>query len=139
MPQPGEIFIFKQYSFEDGSQRDKWFVVLNNSDLEKPCLLLKTTSHPERYLGCTRGCNKGLRCFFAPITWQTCFKKDTYIQIPEIFEFNASILLKGGLASQIEFQPPLTSDCFGQLLSCLASYKDDISQTHWALIYKAKS
>ena len=143
MIKPGDIFIYKQYTFEDGSQKDKWFVVLNGSDNssnpETACLVLKTTSNPKRYGGCVKECNKNLRCFFAPATWQTCFTTDTYIQLPEIREFSNGILFKESLARKIEFKSPLTSDCLGQLKSCLAGFKDDISPRHWALIYKAKS
>jgi hypothetical protein len=139
MPQPGDVFIVKNYKFEDGSQKDKWFIVLNASDLQKPCLVLKTTSRPERYPGCVRGCNKSQRCFFAPTTWQTCFALDTYIQLPQIIEFPAANLLKDRFAGKIEFKLPLTTDCLAQLRSCLATFKDDISQSHWALVYKAKS
>jgi hypothetical protein len=139
MPQPGEIFLYKNYPFEDGSQKDKLFVVLNYSDLEKPCLVLKTTSQPQRYQGCVKGCNKNRRCFFAPAIWQTCFKIDTYIQLPQIFPFSTSTLFSNRFAGIIEFLPSLTSDCFAQLKSCLATFKDDISPTHWDLIYKAKS
>jgi hypothetical protein len=138
MPQPGDIIFFKKYTFEDGSTGDKLFIVLNTPDLEEPCLVLKTTSQPARYLHCVRGCNKNDRCFFAPKTWQVCFKLDTYIQLPQIIEFPAASLLRDRFAGIIEFIPPLTSDCFAQLKSCLATFKDDISQTNWALIYKAK-
>ncbi len=139
MPQPGEVFVYKNYTFEDGSQKDKWFVVLNISDLERPCVVLKTTSNPKWYQGCVRGCNKARRCFFTPTTWQTCFIVDTYIQLPQIIEFPADKLLKESLARNMEFKSPLTADCFAQLKSCLATFKDDISQTQWDLIYKAKT
>jgi hypothetical protein len=139
MPQAGDVFIIKQFTFEDQTQRDKWFVVLNVSDLDKPCLVLKTTSKPERYHGCVKGCNKDRKCFFAPRAWQTCFNLDTYIQLPQIFEFPADRLLREGFKGNIEFKPPLTTHCLAQLRSCLATFKDDISPTHWALIYKAKS
>jgi hypothetical protein len=139
MPQPGDIFVVKDFIFEDGSQRDKWFVVLNASNLEKPCIVLKTTSNPKRYQSCVKGCNKDLRCFFTPIIWQTCFKIDTYIQLPQIFEFSAETLLKDKFMGRIVFQPALSVDCFAQLKGCLASYKDDITQAHWDLIYKIKT
>lgn len=143
MLRPGDIFIYRQYIFEDRSQRDKWFIILNSSDNssdpEKPCLVLKTTSKPERYQGCAKGCNKHLRCFFASATWQTCFKLDTYIQLPQIIEFSAVTLYTESLARKIEFQSRLTSDCWGQLKSCLAGFQDDISPSHWNLIYKTKN
>lgn len=136
MPNPGDVFVYKKYEFEDGSQRDKLFIVLNTSDLEKPCVVLKTTSNGNRYQGCIKGCNNNLKCFFAPSSWQTCFSVDTYIQLPQIFEFSAITLLSSGLARRIEFMQPLTGDCFSKLKSCLAGFKDDISQLHWNLIYK---
>ncbi|NCQ56044.1 hypothetical protein GW797_07445 [Candidatus Parcubacteria bacterium] len=139
MPNPGDVFVYKQYVFEDGSQRDKWFIVLNTSDSEKPCIVLKTTSNGNHYQGCVKGCNKNRRCFFAPNSWQTCFSIDTYIQLPQIFHFSTATLLKDGFAGRIEFKQPLTSDCFSQLKSCLAGFKDDISQLHWDLIYKNKN
>jgi hypothetical protein len=140
MPNPGDVFIYRQYSFEDGSQKDKLFVVLNASDSEKPCIVLKTTSKSKRYQGCGKGCNTDRKCFFAPCSWQTCFKVDTYIQLPQMFQIPVTELLKGGLAGRIEFLPtPLTRDSFAQLKSCLAGFKDDISQSHWDLIYKTKN
>jgi hypothetical protein len=139
MPQPGEVIVVKQFEFEDGSPRDKWFVVLNASDLEKPCIVLKTTSHPNRYRNCVKGCNKNLRCFFAPATWQPSFRVDTYIQLPHIYEFPASTLLRDCLAGRVEFKTPLTTNCFGQVKSCLAGFKDDIAPSHWNLIYKTKN
>jgi len=138
MPQPGEILRYKNYTFEDGSQKDKLFVVLNSSDLERPCLVLKTTSQSRRYQGSVRGCNKKGKCFFTPTIWQTCFQVDTYIQLPQIIEFPSSLLLREGFAGNIASVASLTHDCFAQLQACLAGFKDDISQVHWALIYKAK-
>ena len=139
MPKPGDVFIYKQYTFEDGSQRDKWFVVLNHSDSDTPCIVLKTTSQVHRYQGCLKGCNKHHRCFYAPISWQTCFTIDTYIQLPQIIEFPTLDLLKDGFSGRVEFQSSLTSDCLEQLKTCLAGFKDDINPFHWNLIYKTKN
>jgi hypothetical protein len=139
MPQPGEIFWFKNFQFEDGSFKDKLFVSLNSSDLEKPCLALKTTSQSKWYPGCCKGCNKDRKCFFAPASWQTCFKVDTFIQLPQIIEFPTAKLIKERSSGNIEFLPSLSNDCLAQLKSCLAGYKDDIAPLHWALIYKTKT
>jgi len=140
MPKPGDILLYRKFTFDNGSQADKLFIVLNYFDAAKPCLTLKTTSRPEHYQGCGKGCNRERRCFYAPMDWQTCFRIDTYIQLPQIFQFDAAELLRGGIAGKIEFlQSSLTSDCLGQLKSCLSGFKEDISQAHWALIYKAKT
>jgi len=140
MTQAGEIFLYKDFPFEDGSKTDKLFVVLNSFDLSIPCVALKTTSQPRRYQGVSKGCNKERKCFYAPKDWQTCFILNTYIVLPNLYEFDVTELLQGKFSGNVEFlKSSLTSDCLGQLKACLAGYKDDISPMHWALIYKAKS
>jgi hypothetical protein len=137
MPQPGEVFVINNFKFEDGSVRDKWFVALNSSDFSNSCLALKTTSQPRRYAGCSLGCNRERRCFYAPTSWQPCFKIDTYIQLPQLFEFPVIELLKEKNAGNIQFIPiPLTNNCLADLKSCLARFKDDISLKHWKAIYR---
>ena len=139
MPQAGDVFRYRDYEFEDGSKRDKLFVVLNTADLERPCLVLKTTSRPERYQGCVKGCNKNRKCFYAPAAWQPSFKFDTYIQLPQIIEFPAGRLLQEAFARRVEYVPPLTPDALARLKDCLATFKDDISSAHWGLIFRAKN
>lgn len=137
MPQPGDVFVVKNYAFEDGKQKDKWFVVLNASDLDKPCLTLITTSQTRWYQNAMDGCNQNHKCFFIPATWNTCFPIDTYIQLPKIIDFPASALLRNGMAGRIEFKNPLAANRFAQLKSCLPKFREDISDAHWDLIYKA--
>jgi hypothetical protein len=136
MPIAGEVFVKERFVFEDGSTRDKWFVVLNQSEINEPCLALKTTSVPDRYIGCTQGCNQSRRCFFTPNAWQSCFRVDTFIQLPQIIEFPSDKLIKAGFDGEIIFKGSITSDCLSQLKSCLARFKDDISTIHWNLIYR---
>ena len=136
MPKPGDILFVKNFQFEDGSKKDKLFVVLNLSDFDNPCIVLKTTSQSKRYPSSVKGCNKNLKCFFAPISWQACFKCDTYIQLPQIIEFSATKLIEVSFAGMMEIQSSLTADCLAQLKSCLAGFKEDILDSHWALIYK---
>jgi hypothetical protein len=80
MPQPGDIICYKDFQFEDGTKREKLFVVLNAADGDTPCLVLKTTSQEKRYYNSQQGCNPDKKVFFVPTSWQACFSKDTYIQ-----------------------------------------------------------
>ena len=133
MPNLGDIIHYKEYEFEDGNKANKLFVVLHN----EPCLVLKTTSRPRRYNGAKQGCNEDLKVFFAPVSWQSCFNIDTYIQLPQIFEFSIHELLSGGAlgSGNIEIlDSALSDDCLPQLKNCLKKFKDDISQNHWKLI-----
>jgi hypothetical protein len=139
MPQPGEVFVFRQFEFEDGSRRDKWFVALNASDSETPCLVLKTTSQPKRYQGCIEGCNHDRRCFYAPIGWNECFEADTYVQLPQILPFGADELLRAGFAANLDFKGRLTQRRFAQLLQCLAGFRDQIAPVHRRMIFPTQS
>lgn len=136
MPNAGDVFIVKDYVFPEGDKRDKWFVVLNTSDLERPCLALMTTSQDRHYQNAVEGCNKNHKCFYIPKSWATCFTLDTYVQLPRIVEFPAGQLLRNGLARRIEFKDPLPANRFAQLKQCLPSFKEDIAAMHWNLIYK---
>ncbi len=135
MPQPGEILVYRDYEFEDGSRADKLFVVLNSANLDVPCLVLKTTSQARRYSDARQGCNQGSKVFFVPTNWEDCFKIDTYIQLPEIFEISTGSLLQGSLSRTISIVSKLSDNCFSQLKSCLRRFKDDITDQHWNLIF----
>lgn len=135
--QPGDVIFFKDFLFSDGTRAPKWFVVLNYTDEIESTLLLKTTSQPNRYQGCSRGCNKASNpVFFAPCDWQTCFTLDTYIQIPWIIPYQTAEVDRLIKVEVIKPRGSLTNDCWAQLKSCLATFKDDIAPTHWTLIYK---
>ena len=138
MAQPGQILNYQDYVFENGSKRNKLFVVLNMADMDSPCLVLKTTSQSERYKGATQGCDPQKRVFLVPAGQETCFRVDTYIQLPEIFEISTKQLLEGTLSNKnIDvLEDSLSSDCFAQLKNCLKKFKEDISQQHWKLIFQ---
>ena len=136
MPKPGDIICYEKFEFEDGTKKDKLFVVLNDVDTDIPCLVLKTTSQSERYSGVKQGCNIAKKVFFIPTTWQKCFTLDTYIQLPPIIEFSLTDLLKGSLANKkISVTSSISSDCLVQLKNCLKKFKDYVSERHWELIF----
>jgi len=137
MPQPGQILCYKDYPFDDGSKRDKLFVVLNDTDRNSVCLVLKTTSQSKHYEGVGRGCNPQKKVFFVPTDWEQCFNLDTYIQLPEIFEIAADKLLAGDISSKIYASTSLSIERLKLLKSCLKQFKEDISPQHRNLIFKS--
>lgn len=136
MPQPGEILLYKDYTFEDGSTHDKLFVIL----LDSPCLALKTTSQAKRYQGVKEGCNVKQKVFFLPASRKEGFPKDTYIQLPQIFEFSSTELLQGALSKkQITILKSISPPCLKQIKHCVQQFQDDISEEHWnALFHQEK-
>lgn len=137
MPYPGQILCYKDFEFEDGSKRDKLFVVLNNADTDLQCLVLKTTSQSRHYGGVGKGCNPQKKIFFVPADWEQCFKLDTYIQLPEIIQITTDELLVGDISGKIYVSSSLTVECFALLKNCLKHFREDVSPYHWKLIFKS--
>jgi len=138
MPQPGQILCHKDFEFEDHTKKQKLLVVLNDTDTDSLCLVLKTTSQSRHYQGVDRGCNPQEKVFFVPMTWEQCFKVDTYIQLPQIFEIPIDRLLAGEISSKIYVSSSLSVECFKLLKDCLKQFKDDISEQHRKLIFGGK-
>jgi hypothetical protein len=137
MSYPGQILFYKDFEFEDHSKKDKLFVVLNDADRDSVCLVLKTTSQSRHYENVEKGCNPKKKVFFVPIGWQQCFKVDTYIQLPQIFEISTDRLLVGDISGKIYISSSLTPECFTLLKNCLKQFKDGISIQHWKFIFKS--
>ena len=138
MPQPGQILYYQEFEFpDDHSKKDKLLVILNDADTDSLCLVLKTTSQSRRYEGTEKGCNPQKKVFFVPIGWQQCFKVDTYIQLPQIFEIAIEKLLAGDISGKIRVTSSLTIECFKLLKDCLKQFKEDVSPRHWKLILKS--
>jgi len=137
MPQPGQILCYKEYEFDDHSKRDKLFVVLNDTDRNSVCLVLKTTSQSRRYKGVRKGCNPQSKVFFVPTDWEQCFQLDTYIQLPQIIQITTEELLVGDISGRIYVSSSLSVEGFKLLKDCLKQFKKDISQHDWELIFKS--
>lgn len=135
-PQPGQILFYKNFPFENGSTKDKLFVILYVADINSPCLVLKTTSQSKRYAGAKEGCDPQKKVFFVPKDWRECFPRDTYIQLPQIIEKSAAEIFAGTLSKRIYLKNALSADCFAQLKNCLRQFKGDISLQHWKLIFQ---
>jgi len=136
-PQPGQVFLYRDFPFEDGPAADKLFVILYVADINSPCLFVKTTSQSTRYAGVEEGCNPQKRVFFVPLDWREGFPLDTYIQLPQIFEKSAAEIFAGTLSKRIFLKNALSADCFARLKSCLKQFRKDISQEHWQLIFRS--
>ncbi len=137
MPQPGQILCYKDYEFDDHSKKEKLFVVLNDTDRNSVCLVLKTTSKSRRYEGVEKGCNPQKKVFFVPTGWEQCFTLDTYIQLLEITEIATETLLVGEISRKIYVSSSLSIECFRLLKNCLKQFKQDIAAQHWKLIFKS--
>lgn len=138
MPLPGQILWYKDFEFEDQSKKDKLFVVLNNTEANPTCLVLKTTSQAKRYEGVDKGCNPEKNVFYVPNDWEHCFKVNTFIQLPQIFPVSVDTLLVGEISRKIFVTGSLSVECWDLLKNCLRRFKDDIAEDHWKMIFRSK-
>ena len=134
MPQAGQILHCKNFKYRDGSVGQKLLVVLNSS-VDYPCLVLKTTSQFHFYINALPGCNSRKKTFFVSIECNQGFDKDTFIQFPTIYPVDINDMLQ---KKEITFIGQLDDICFANLRKCLRNYKHDIAEQHWHLIYQSK-
>jgi len=134
MPEQGDIIYYKNYEFEDGTKSNKLFIVM----FDNPCLVLKTTSQPKRYLNVKPGCNPPQKVFFIPHSLQECFKSDTYIQLPHLIELTTAEIIEYSMQGIIKEIGKISGSQLTNIRSCLRNFKNDIADEHWDLLFKRK-
>jgi hypothetical protein len=98
----GTIYHHSQLVFHNGFIGKKYLILLNSPSKDEPYLFVKTTSQQKNKPE-TLGCIKDRSLFFIP-AGKMFFKKDTWVQLYEIYEFlpddidnNADITVEGSL------------------------------------------
>jgi len=132
MPRAGQILFCRDFVFSDKSTGKKLLVALNTCDNKETCLVLKTTSQNNYYMGSHSGCNSLKKCFCISAECQQGFDKDTFVQLDYIYPINVDQLLN---SKQITFVDHLSDICFTNLKKCLRNFREDIPTGYWTLIY----
>jgi hypothetical protein len=98
----GAIYHHSKLAFHNGLTGTKYLVLLNTPGKNEPYLFVKTTSQ-KKDKPSTPGCIEDRSLYFIP-TGKTFFKKDTWVQLYEIYEIppndidnNKEITVKGAL------------------------------------------
>ena len=131
MPSPGDIFHYENFVFDDGTIRNKFFIVLHSD----PCLMLITTSQSLRYPNVRPGCNPDKGTFFVPIGKNQVFPKPTYLVLPKIYELPRQEVKNLLAARRITKKDPITTRLFLDIKDCLSHFRDDIADEHWDMIF----
>ena len=122
---PGTVLFDLNFKFSDNTEGEKIFVVLNNGS-DGIYIAVKTTSNGSRYKN-VYGCQVADRFpnFFLP--QGSChLPKNTWIQLEEFFEFDASKLMKCVMTNEILRKAVLITEQAIELISC-ATYSEDIT------------
>jgi len=131
----GAILFHKRFEFTDGAIGEKLIVVLNNPDPSKePYLTCRTTSQ-ERNKTKIPGCQEEHSLFFLPAS-HDFFKRDTWIQLHEIFPFDAKTLISDHLSGSLTLRGQLQPTTIRQLMNCIRKIKD-ISGKHRRMILES--
>ena len=126
----GAIYHHSQLVFHNGFIGKKYLILLNSPGKKEPYLFVKTTSQ-QKDKPAKAGCIKERSLFFIP-AGKAFFKKDTWVQLYELYEFaphdidtNKDITIEGSLNVKI----------IDDIVNCLfLSEEDDISGIHKGLL-----
>jgi hypothetical protein len=102
----GAIYHHSKLTFHNGFTGKKYLILLNTPGKNEPYLFVKTTSQ-KKDKPSTPGCIKKRSLFFIP-AGKTFFKKDTWVQLYEIYQIppkeidtNKEITVEGSLDSKM--------------------------------------
>jgi hypothetical protein len=130
----GTILFHERFRFKNGELGEKILIVLNNPvPKTEPYLICRVTSQ-EKNKPKTFGCHENLSLFFLP-PGQDFFEKDTWIQLHEIFPFEASTLLQDHFCGELNVLGKLKDLTVRQLINCIRKIKD-ISIKHKKMILR---
>lgn len=133
---PGDIIHYSNFSFDNGTIRDKFFIVLHKN----PCLTLITTSNDLRYpMVDSLGCHPPKMTFFLPARHHAVFSQPTYLVMTRIWEFDVSTVKELVGKSKITKKTPLTSQLLLDIKDCLKNFHEDIATEHWNAIFTEKT
>jgi hypothetical protein len=130
----GTILFHTEFKFSNGETGEKLLIILNDPvPAKEPYLICRTTSQPGNKPK-TPGCIAKKSLFFIASN-QDFFIKDTWIQLYEIYSFEASEFLKDKFDGKLEIKGNLKELTIRQLLNCIRII-EDISAEHKKMILK---
>ena len=133
----GDILFHTDFTFHDGTKGQKLLIVLNNPDLqnEEPYLLIRTTSKLKGKV-LQPGCIAAWKVFYVPPKEGEFFVEPTLLQLDDFYELDPAILLRNGFSGNLKAVGALSTLAFAQLRNCLKQIKEDISEKHYAMIFR---
>ena len=135
----GSVYFHKKLKFSDGDTGEKLIVLLNSPKPSDPYLFVKTTSQQKRKPA-TPGCIHNHLVFFIKCDGKQFLRKDTWVQLREIYEFNSAYMIKHGIDKEIIKVGDLDYLCVNQIVNCLIQCNsDDILSSHKKLLNASKT
>ena len=130
----GTILFHEKFRFVDGELGEKLLIILNTPDPKVESYLLCRVTSQEKNKPKIFGCQEDLSLFFLPAN-HDFFEKDTWIQLYEIFPFDAAALIQDHFNKQLNVLGKLKDLTIRQLMNCIRKVKD-ISLRHRDMILR---
>lgn len=119
----GSILFHKEFSYKNGEIGEKLLVLLNEPKTpSEPYLFCRVTSQ-EKDKPKQPGCIPNLSLFFISER-NDYFSKDTWLQLYDIYPFNAASVLQDSLTKKMIVRGNLKSSTIKNLMACISLIKD---------------
>ena len=128
---PGCILHWAGFKFEDGSEVDKYFVIVG-AQPNKNFLAIITTSQRKKKDN-TPGGNPEGGYYHIPGGGKDWFKKDTWLLFERPVEISATELLARKFKNEIELKGKLRGDIANRICNCMKQCQD-VSEYHKVLL-----
>jgi hypothetical protein len=126
----GAIYHHNKLVFHNGFTGKKYLILLNTPVKNEPYLFVKTTSQ-KKDKPSTPGCIKEHSLFFVPVG-KTSFKKDTWVQLYEIYEILPRDI---DTSKEISIVGNMDHKMIDAIVNCLfESEEDNIAPVHKNLL-----
>jgi hypothetical protein len=130
---PGDVFHDRAFVYPDGVIDQKFCVVLFSGD--SVVLSAKTTSQSRHYPDASTGCNSHRNVFLIVPPSVPFFKKDTFVQITEIRQYDKREMLQLCFDKQVEHVGALPQRQYELLRDCLKRCRLDIDSDFQKLLF----
>ncbi len=121
---PGGVFVDKEFSFHDGAEAEKLFVVLG---FDKGIIVVAKTTSKNHGRGITYGCQPKDRFHNFHLVANSCYlRKPTWICLDEFYELQQNKALAKRFSGVINHLCDLPSEMIKPLLEC-ALQSDDMT------------
>lgn len=126
----GAIYHHTQLVFHNGFIGKKYIILLNSPAKKEPYLFVKATSQ-QKHKPARAGCIKERSLFFIP-AGKTFFKKDTWVQLYELYEFTPDEIDNN---KEMTVEGSLNVKMIDDIVNCLfLSEEDNIAGIHKELL-----
>ena len=112
----GDIYLYKDFTFKDGSKKNKFFVIIGLIKNNKYLACITTSQKKPPYRIKKAGCAVPKNDHYMIFKEKECFKKDTWILFDKIYSFSKK--------SPFSHVDSLTKQTTKSLLHCILKSED---------------